>query len=35
MICLLDSKEGKAGARNFTQNCKAYLSTLKEKDDEE
>ena len=33
---LLDSNEGKAvrGAQNLTQNCKAYLSTLKEEEEE-
>ena len=33
---MLDSNEGKAvrGARNLTQNCKAYLSTLKEEEEE-
>ena len=27
---LLDSNEGKAGARNLTQNCKAYLQKYHE-----
>ena len=27
---LLDSNEGKAGARNFTQNCKAYMQEYPE-----